>query len=143
MHNVLATVVHLKLAVDWNSKSPAWKDSYMDARFVEAYAGKVDKMKLGRSTRDFRIWYEEEKRSFKNSQQDIITARNWTLALYKEVSAAVLTSICSSRICLVWIGCALGSKMESVEIWEEWPERVVRDIPPVPHGQLTDATGYV
>ncbi|KAF4570218.1 hypothetical protein EYR36_010025 [Pleurotus pulmonarius] len=90
VHNVLTTVVHLKLAVDWNSKPPAWRDGYIDARFVEAYSGKVDGMKIGRSTRDFAAWYARERKNFKDRHQGIITARNWTLALYKEFGSAVL-----------------------------------------------------
>ncbi|KDQ22524.1 hypothetical protein PLEOSDRAFT_1087141 [Pleurotus ostreatus PC15] len=90
VHNILATVFHLKLAVDWNSKPPAWKDNYMEAKFVEAYSDRVDKMRLGISTRDFDMWFAGERRKFKDRQQDIITARNWTLALYKEFGSAVL-----------------------------------------------------
>ncbi|KAF7437607.1 hypothetical protein PC9H_004449 [Pleurotus ostreatus] len=90
VHNILATVFHLKLAVDWNSKPPAWKDNYMEAKFVEAYSDRVDKMRLGISTRDFDMWFAGERRKFKDRQQDIITARNWTLALYNEFGSAVL-----------------------------------------------------
>lgn len=92
IHTVLNTVMQLKLAIDWNSKTTEWKTIYTDGRFEETYSDKMEKMKVGRSTRDYEKWYAEERKKFKDRQQKGITARNWTLALYKEVRVIVIAS---------------------------------------------------
>ncbi|KAF9487622.1 hypothetical protein BDN71DRAFT_1436708 [Pleurotus eryngii] len=90
VHSILNTVLQLKLAIDWNSKPTEWKTNYTDTRFEESYSDKLETMKLGRSNRDYEKWYAGERKKFKDRQQKGITARNWTLALYKEFGTAVL-----------------------------------------------------
>ncbi|KAJ8699429.1 hypothetical protein PTI98_002544 [Pleurotus ostreatus] len=53
------------------------------------YSDKIERMKLGRSAKDYNNWYTEKRRKFNDRLQKGVTARNWTLVLYKEASSLV------------------------------------------------------
>ncbi|KAF4565282.1 hypothetical protein EYR40_008294 [Pleurotus pulmonarius] len=88
--NILSTMVQLKQAIDWNQKDGDWKTNYTNRRFEEEYKQRIAHMKAFSSAADFKRWLDSERKKFKDRQGKAITARNWTLRLYKKFGSIVL-----------------------------------------------------
>ncbi len=78
-------MVQIKQAIDWKQKDVDWKTNYTNRRFEEECKGRIAHMKAFSSAADFKEWLDGDRKKFKDRQGKAITARNWTLRLYKKV----------------------------------------------------------
>ncbi|KAF9487624.1 hypothetical protein BDN71DRAFT_1594406 [Pleurotus eryngii] len=90
VQNILSIIVQIQMAEDWGSRDRAWKTKYITDSFEVLKHKEIQHARNELTSKEFQGWFEKNRDKYRGIEQKAITARNWTLAVYKEFGSIVL-----------------------------------------------------
>lgn len=117
VQNVLSIIVQIQMAEDWGSRDRAWKTKYITDSFEVLKHKEIQHARNGLTSKEFQGWFEKNRDKYRGIEQKAITARNWTLAIYKEVSvSSAYACVYPLMMLLVWFNRLVRPSLERESI---------------------------